>query len=580
MTGTGSGIKLDDASPPEDEGSFRPAKRAKIDAPKSSPSSAATTLSSRLVTLDEAEIPKALELVHVVEKLFSNSLNAPLVPGGKQPDGHRQTQEGTNEAYLGHLIEDDELSGGWTYLNLVCTMAQVHRFNVTLPFTRTAIKALSTNLEISSDGTMIRWIGPKPQDGRSTSAQQATAQDDAEMTDVGQGDRNGRALSRSDSSTTGDSSSGLTFSSTSFSGTGGDASTAATSGAPLSAQTGGSVDLKSALSKSKSLHPGQHLKRPLPGVLQRSSSSRGRSSSGRNAQLRSKSMTGMVTALASTTTASTAQNVPAPTRPDLQIPLVGKVSLTNVSPVTTSSSEEKRPLCTKYVSVLSSHGLDHASMRSASGSATPLSSNTGGTSDDDARSGAIKLDAADKLVFYADATFCTDLSKDVPVVAMSDVKLPFEPLGVDAGATGRRRLAEQGDGNMLNAESVSFNDIDDLAINDDKSAPGLARTPSSSSEDLEAVLEPYRITGMNDTRSRDLFTIVVTTSHAQAPPRHSRAPKSKMSSVVSTEVMHHSPLQPPVRRPLLLTSYSSERSESHEDESSSSSDAVSLAALV
>ena len=47
-------------------------------------------------------------------------------------------------------------SGGWTYLNLIFTMADLHRFNVTMPFVRTALRALATRLELSDDGNMLR----------------------------------------------------------------------------------------------------------------------------------------------------------------------------------------------------------------------------------------------------------------------------------------------------------------------------------------------------------------------------------------------------------------------------------------
>lgn len=94
----------------------------------------------------------AFEIVDVLERFFEGALTQPATDSS-----------GTNEAYLSHLLDNASLAaGGWTYLNLVNTMSQVHRFNVTLPFIQTALRTYSTKLEVSADGAKVRWVGVKP----------------------------------------------------------------------------------------------------------------------------------------------------------------------------------------------------------------------------------------------------------------------------------------------------------------------------------------------------------------------------------------------------------------------------------
>ena len=55
-------------------------------------------------------------------------------------------------------LDDDE---GWIYLNLLTGMAQLHILNVTPEFVRSAVRDVSTQFELSPDGTRIRWKGGK-----------------------------------------------------------------------------------------------------------------------------------------------------------------------------------------------------------------------------------------------------------------------------------------------------------------------------------------------------------------------------------------------------------------------------------
>ena len=49
--------------------------------------------------------------------------------------------------------------GGWVYLNLVTSMAQLHTLNVTPEFIRKAVADYSAKFELSPDGTKVKWLG-------------------------------------------------------------------------------------------------------------------------------------------------------------------------------------------------------------------------------------------------------------------------------------------------------------------------------------------------------------------------------------------------------------------------------------
>lgn len=48
---------------------------------------------------------------------------------------------------------------GWVYLNLLCSLAQLHMINVTPDFVRAAVAGVSTKFQLSPDGRKIRWRG-------------------------------------------------------------------------------------------------------------------------------------------------------------------------------------------------------------------------------------------------------------------------------------------------------------------------------------------------------------------------------------------------------------------------------------
>lgn len=82
-------------------------------------------------------------------------------------DLQREQIPSQNLEYLHNLtssstLDPVELDGqwdGWVYLNLIINMAQLHTINVTLPFVKKAIINMSSKLELSPDGKMVRWKG-------------------------------------------------------------------------------------------------------------------------------------------------------------------------------------------------------------------------------------------------------------------------------------------------------------------------------------------------------------------------------------------------------------------------------------
>lgn len=50
-------------------------------------------------------------------------------------------------------------TNSWIYLNLLYNMAQLHLISVTAAFVRAAVASSSTNLQMSPDGSKIRWLG-------------------------------------------------------------------------------------------------------------------------------------------------------------------------------------------------------------------------------------------------------------------------------------------------------------------------------------------------------------------------------------------------------------------------------------
>lgn len=92
-------------------------------------------------------------------------------------DPQREQVAEENIEYLTHMTGSSLVSpgtnSGWVYLNLIINLAQLHTINVTPPFIKKAIAAVSNRLELSPDGKMVRWRAggesPPYNDGNGTS---------------------------------------------------------------------------------------------------------------------------------------------------------------------------------------------------------------------------------------------------------------------------------------------------------------------------------------------------------------------------------------------------------------------------
>jgi hypothetical protein len=95
----------------------------------------------------------------------------PTRPLDLDPD--RAQNPSDNVKYIRHLglstphlvthdsrdADADDANKGWTHLNLLYNMAQLHMINVTLDFVRSAVADVSAKLQLSPDGREIRWRG-------------------------------------------------------------------------------------------------------------------------------------------------------------------------------------------------------------------------------------------------------------------------------------------------------------------------------------------------------------------------------------------------------------------------------------
>ncbi|GAA5977145.1 hypothetical protein JCM5350_003234 [Sporobolomyces pararoseus] len=110
-----------------------------------------------ILTQEHRELAKSV--VDSLEQLFRRSLRQNKEEDSQAPSSQRSR---SNETYMANFLSHDFLSDGWVYLNLASTMAELHRYSVTLNFVQQAVRDYSGSLEVSQDGKRIRWIGPSP----------------------------------------------------------------------------------------------------------------------------------------------------------------------------------------------------------------------------------------------------------------------------------------------------------------------------------------------------------------------------------------------------------------------------------
>lgn len=172
LTGTGSGMRISDptskkrrrtpvvpTAPPSPERTSRLRQTASFDGSITS-DSAGTPDPERLEGL----------LVEMLERLFYECLpvdgaeEMPPLPANPLHSDPQPLppQSSTNTQYLRTMLfsEETQKSGGYLYLNLLATMAGLHRLNVSVRTVRHALRAKSHLIEVSAEGNKIRWKGP------------------------------------------------------------------------------------------------------------------------------------------------------------------------------------------------------------------------------------------------------------------------------------------------------------------------------------------------------------------------------------------------------------------------------------
>lgn len=173
LTGTGSGMRISDptskkrrrtpvapTAPPSPERTSRLRQTASFDGSLTSESVVGTPDPERLEGL----------VVEMLERLFYECLPVegaeevslpPANPLHSDPQP-LPPQSSTNTQYLRTMLfsEETQKSGGYLYLNLLGTMAGLHRLNVSVGTVRHALRTKSHLIEVSAEGNKVRWKGP------------------------------------------------------------------------------------------------------------------------------------------------------------------------------------------------------------------------------------------------------------------------------------------------------------------------------------------------------------------------------------------------------------------------------------
>ncbi|GAA5857292.1 hypothetical protein JCM8547_002203 [Rhodosporidiobolus lusitaniae] len=178
LTGTGAGMRISDPS------AKRRKRKRTSDLPanavleRPSPLRWPPSYEGTLVGEEHISDPERLEslIVEMVERLFFESLPVEGVPAesSSTPNPlHSEpyplpAQSSTNTHYLRQLLDSPETKerGGWIYLNLISTFASLHRLNVTVGLVRHALRSRSKLLEVSDEGSKLRWLGPQMKSAR------------------------------------------------------------------------------------------------------------------------------------------------------------------------------------------------------------------------------------------------------------------------------------------------------------------------------------------------------------------------------------------------------------------------------
>ncbi|BGP32632.1 hypothetical protein JCM10296v2_004413 [Rhodotorula toruloides] len=509
------------------------------------------------------EETKAREIVSALESLFQQSLlrtlqtRSPHLPPHLPPPS---AGSGSNTSYLSNLLSLDFLSQGYVYLNLAFTMAQLHRFSVTVGFVQRAVRQFSGRLELSQDGNRIRWRGSgsgRAAAGPGTGTQQGmpTLNEDqvAETASLSSSNqsrplpREGREPSSKDTLVSG-SSGGDSTSRSGGAGTGGGTSLlknsqAASSGTGATSRFSSSGGSKEGAGSARPVRPSAAVLQPMDRFHGVETDEAG------TVEKRADGTRG----------ASAPAYIPGqPTSPRRRVGSPHKAK-------DASSADGQSVL-----SAANLHEHDRLDREEASASASAGAS--AGASDKALRSPTHKVqhdsfDSTDPrrakggtgtLVFYGNGVFCTDLSKeDEPVTPPLLPKVAVEldeVLGTDGGKKDSDK--DEGAGEVSVVAETEESDADMLAVNDGLS-PRTEPSATNSDQDGSAnsSLLRLRASGMTTTIPADLFTVVVQTRHRPAK-RDYPFPSPDSPENATNRLATSFPFFPPDAKRIRLDTYS------------------------
>lgn len=533
FSGTGAGMRLPPSQPHVPTLHVQPAHALPITSPN--------------------EMAKAFEVVRALEELFEHSLER--ASNADDPKSNAD-DAASNEVYFANLLSTDFLSCGFVYLNLALTMAQIHRYNVTVSFVQRAVAQFSKRLELSPDGSRVRWKGATPlptSPSRPALTEASVVANAAASAD--QQSRNPdevRAVKgRLPSLSTGtDSRSGS--GSGSGSGTGSSSQqpsnllaksiAQSNSTAPTSAPSSGRTSIQQQQQKGNT-----RLRRPTAAVLQPMH------------YFRTESVPLGVTP--KMPTAPAALNLATPRlRQDVPLPSPAQESISS-----TDSAGQ----------VLSATNLrEHDRLQAGAARA----SSRGLRTDQHTADAPMKSIGTGTMVFYKNGDFCTDLTTEAEPVSPPALP-PYVP---DANRRGSLVLGLGDDPNLSSSPEGSrgFDDVEMSSSNDDGLKVNLGQSSSgqSASNSHTSSLARLQASGMTDAIPSDFFTIVVNTKQVR---RHKRVPPTHELSAAATEFPF---FPPPLKRPRLDRNVSSleviSTEQIHHEAKSARRDALELAGIV
>ncbi|GAA5883035.1 hypothetical protein JCM3774_004223 [Rhodotorula dairenensis] len=457
------------------------------------------------------ERAKALQVVRALEDLFEHSLER-----ASKPDLATTADAASNEVYFAHLLSTDYLSRRFVYLNLALTMAQIHRYNVTVNFVKRAIAQFSKRLELSPDGSRVRWkvanpLPPSPSRPALTEASVvANAAAAGAQPDSGDALLTAKARLASTSGET-DSRSG------SGSGTGSSAQqpgnllaksvAQSASTAPTSVPSSGRASLQQ---QQQSKRVGQRPRRPTAAVLQPMHYF------GTEATVAAPKMPTAPAALGNQSHCLS-HTIPLPSPVNESVSSTGSagqaLSATNLR-------EHDR---------LQAHAARTSSRRRRSG--PPASNDT---------SRNVVSTGAGTMVFYKSGDFCTDLTTELEPV--SPPALPSRLVEAERNSSlvlGLGGDEPQSSSPETGRSAGGFQDVEmSTSSNDEclKVLDGHSRSAQSGSDSHTSSLARLQASGMTEAIPADLFTIVVKTRqvHHKRPLEDAEDPLPATQSSVTS----------------------------------------------